>query len=134
MDVSVINGLKTWSEFGSCHDRDNFPSKISSSRWTCLWQMDRKPGQIFDHVTIVTISAPKSRAQDGRVCGKWAENLVRIWIMSGSVTRILGPKVRAQNGATCPKWTKKLVNFWICHDRDTSFRTKNSTSKWRYLP
>ena len=53
--------------------------------------VDRKPGHIFghvtivtisgpkdfDHVTIVTISGPKVRAQNGRVCGKWIENLAR---------------------------------------------------------
>ena len=46
MDVSVVNGLKTSSDFG--------------------------------HVTIVTISGPKVRAQNGRVCGKWIENLTRV--------------------------------------------------------
>ena len=89
--------------------------------------MDRKPGQNLDHVTIVTISGPKSRAQDGRVCGKWAGNLVRIWIMSGSVTRIFGPKVRPQNGVTCPKRSKKLVKFWVrCHTFVTSDKKTRS--------
>ena len=40
--------------------------------------VDRKPGHIFGHVTIVTISGPKVRAQNGRVCGKWIANLIRL--------------------------------------------------------
>ena len=31
------------------------------------------------HVTIVTISGPKVRAQNGRVCCKWAKKLVNFW-------------------------------------------------------
>ena len=134
MDVSVVNGLKTSSD--------------------------------FDHVTVVTISGPKVRAQNGRVCCKWAKKLVNFWTchdrdISGpqkselkmqipaangpnswspfgsdvtTVTRVFGPKVRAQNGRVCCRWAKKLVKFRVCHDRDMSFWTKSSTSKWRYLP
>ena len=41
------------------------------------YHVDRKPGHGFGHVTIVTISGPKVRAENGRVCGKWIENLIR---------------------------------------------------------
>ena len=124
-----------------------------------------KAGHNSDHVTIVPISGPKSRAQDGRVCGKWTENLVRIWIMSRSwqfpdpnlelkmdVSVVNGPKTWSEFGSCHDrdnfrtknlelKMAVSVVNglktwseFGSCHERYTSFRTKSSSSKWRYLP
>ena len=116
----------------------------------------------FGHVTIVAISGPNVRAQNGRVCGKWVENLIKYLILSRSwqlpdqkfelkmeltgangkktwstfghvtILIIFGPKVRAQNGAVWCKRPENLINFWSCHDRD-NFRTKSSSSKWTCL-
>ena len=79
INVTVANGSKTCSEIWSCQDRDNFRTKSSSSKWTCLRQMAKKVGQCLGPSRSWHLHDPKMQAQNGRVCGKWPKKLVKIW-------------------------------------------------------